>query len=243
MTKINKSLVLMVAVICLIVAVILIVNKNVNTEKIEDNVEDKIANEETDTLDWQTYRNENLGIEVKLPNVFELDFEHTKLICFDDKREEKDVECKKDLKCGSSYFYIKKIQNKTIANYQNEFLASKAGGFNRKVVKSGEIVGQQAVWLYVQSSLMEERITAINYPNKEHLVVLKLTSSIKTQDINYDQIISTFKFLQDTDNDGLFDDEETKYGCDINNPDTDGDGFLDGDEVKNGYNPNGEGKL
>jgi hypothetical protein len=59
----------------------------------------------------------------------------------------------------------------------------------------------------------------------------------------YDKILSTFKFLTDTDNDGLYDDEEEKYGTDINNSDSDGDGYSDGDEVKNGYNPNGEGKL
>jgi len=35
----------------------------------------------------------------------------------------------------------------------------------------------------------------------------------------------------DTDNDGLFDQQETLQGTDPNNPDTDGDGLLDGDEV------------
>jgi hypothetical protein len=47
----------------------------------------------------------------------------------------------------------------------------------------------------------------------------------------------------DSDNDGLTDVDETKYGTDANNPDSDGDGYLDGDEVQNGYNPMGEGKL
>lgn len=51
------------------------------------------------------------------------------------------------------------------------------------------------------------------------------------------------KELVDSDNDGLFDDEEAQYGADPNNPDTDGDGYLDGEEVKSGYNPNGSGKL
>lgn len=48
---------------------------------------------------------------------------------------------------------------------------------------------------------------------------------------------------KDSDNDGLSDEEEIKYGTDINNPDTDGDGYLDGEEVRNGYNPKGAGKL
>ena len=51
------------------------------------------------------------------------------------------------------------------------------------------------------------------------------------------------KELVDSDNDGLFDNEEAQYGTDPNNSDTDGDGYLDGEEVKNGYNPNGEGEL
>ena len=57
------------------------------------------------------------------------------------------------------------------------------------------------------------------------------------------KIVDSIIFLKDIDNDGLFDDEEAQYGCDINNPDSDGDGYLDGDEVQNGYNPMGEGKL
>lgn len=48
----------------------------------------------------------------------------------------------------------------------------------------------------------------------------------------------------DTDNDGMSDGEEVKgLGTDPLNSDTDGDGHNDGDEVKAGYNPMGEGKL
>ncbi len=70
----------------------------------------------------------------------------------------------------------------------------------------------------------------------------------------------------DTDQDGIYDEEEESLGMDINNSDsdgdglfdreevrvyktdplqidTDGDGFSDGEEVKNGYNPKGNGKL
>ncbi len=36
----------------------------------------------------------------------------------------------------------------------------------------------------------------------------------------------------DTDQDGLSDDEEKKYGTNPNNPDTDGDGIPDVDEIK-----------
>jgi hypothetical protein len=47
----------------------------------------------------------------------------------------------------------------------------------------------------------------------------------------------------DSDNDGLTDADEAKYGTDQKNPDTDGDGFKDGQEVKDGFNPVGAGKM
>lgn len=43
--------------------------------------------------------------------------------------------------------------------------------------------------------------------------------------------------FNDSDNDGLSDDEEKVYGTDPNKADTDGDGYSDGVEVKSGYNP------
>ena len=41
----------------------------------------------------------------------------------------------------------------------------------------------------------------------------------------------------DSDNDGLLDEEEIEYGTDPMNPDSDGDGFYDGDEVLGGHDP------
>src|SRR4030042_1404389 len=43
--------------------------------------------------------------------------------------------------------------------------------------------------------------------------------------------------FEDSDQDGLSDDEEKAYGTDVNNRDTDGDGYTDGVEVKSGYDP------
>jgi hypothetical protein len=48
---------------------------------------------------------------------------------------------------------------------------------------------------------------------------------------------------EDSDNDGLTNEEEERYGTDPLNPDTDGDGYLDGEEVRAGYNPLGPGRL
>lgn len=48
----------------------------------------------------------------------------------------------------------------------------------------------------------------------------------------------------DTDGDGLLDgDEVKKYRTDPKKVDTDGDGYSDADEIKNGYNPLGTGKC
>ncbi len=43
--------------------------------------------------------------------------------------------------------------------------------------------------------------------------------------------------FSDSDNDGLTDINEAKFGADPNNPDTDGDGYSDGEEMRKGYNP------
>lgn len=49
--------------------------------------------------------------------------------------------------------------------------------------------------------------------------------------------------LVDTDNDGLYDNEEIVLGTDINNVDTNNNTFPDLLEIFNNYNPAGEGKL
>lgn len=48
---------------------------------------------------------------------------------------------------------------------------------------------------------------------------------------------------KDSDNDGLTNVDEEKYGTNPTNPDTDGDGYKDGAEVASGYNPLGSGKM
>ena len=51
------------------------------------------------------------------------------------------------------------------------------------------------------------------------------------------QVAKIIEIRQDSDEDGLTDEEEIRLGTDILNPDTDGDGFLDGIEVKRNFNP------
>lgn len=52
-----------------------------------------------------------------------------------------------------------------------------------------------------------------------------------------DDTASTKNIFQDSDQDGLSNDEEKLYGTDPFNKDTDGDGYSDGVEVMSGYDP------
>lgn len=83
----------------------------------------------------------------------------------------------------------------------------------------------------------------------EHAVDLSAKNETSGEVIGTTQVLEGFKTRvkkqveSDRDHDGIFDDDESLFGTDPDNPDTDGDGFLDGDEVNSGYNPNGEGSL
>ncbi|MDD4290488.1 MAG: hypothetical protein PHH83_04470 [Patescibacteria group bacterium] len=59
-----------------------------------------------------------------------------------------------------------------------------------------------------------------------------------------ERILGTDKNNTDTDGDGLFDREEVMvYNTDPLNSDTDADGYKDGEEINKGYNPLGPGRL
>ena len=60
-----------------------------------------------------------------------------------------------------------------------------------------------------------------------------------------DNLIQTapIAFMIDSDEDGLPDDMEKRFGTNPFKTDTDKDGHGDGKEIKNGYNPLGEGEL
>lgn len=88
--------------------------------------------------------------------------------------------------------------------------------------------------------------------NKDnHTSLMPPVEIIKPIDTDQDGLIDDdeIKFgtdpkLMDTDSDGLTDMEEViKYKTNPRNNDSDGDSYKDGEEIKNGYNPNGAGKL
>ncbi len=55
--------------------------------------------------------------------------------------------------------------------------------------------------------------------------------------VSADESGSNKNIFQDSDQDGLSNDEEALYKTDPLNKDTDGDGYMDGVEVESGYNP------
>lgn len=190
-----------------------------------------------DTSNWQTYRNEEYGFMVKYPDEWEIAWEIIK--------ENNDntyahsffaVAFKgiKNAEIEETQFFINiRVIDKTEEEYFKHLAdIKKESAKSVKIFKVNDIS-----WTIINQ--LDISISARTYGDN---VQCQFTTGLEHEDI-LKAMVSTFKLLQDTDNDGLSDDNEAKYGCDLNNPDTDGDGYLDGDEVKNGYNPNGEGKL
>ena len=76
----------------------------------------------------------------------------------------------------------------------------------------------------------------------QYVFLYKRNAGIASEDF-MEAFVRTIDLAFDTDNDGLFDDEEVGYGTDPNIADTDGDGYSDYEEISNHYNPLGEGFL
>lgn len=204
--------------------------------------------DKVDISDWQTYRNEEYGFEVQYPEGREI-----KEYSITDDNDSFNINRKSIVfPIGNEFKYVMHLN--LWKNPDKLALVDwlKKTGIdmiiNINISREPNMYIDKAPVLRILSEGKREtkHFYYFVYQDKGYLMFLEYKSDLefnKEVEKSLDQIISSFKFLQDTDTDGLFDDREAEYGCDLNNPDTDGDGYLDGDEVKNGYNPNGEGKL
>lgn len=73
--------------------------------------------------------------------------------------------------------------------------------------------------------------------------IISATSTDEKKEASTTDESGDIKHSTDSDNDGLYDEEEYLLGCDPDLPDTDGDGYNDGDELMNMYNPAGSGQI
>ncbi len=172
-----------------------------------------------DISDWQTYRNEEFGFKVKYP--------------------EKEIK----ISINDNVYPV----GLRIVFPSNLFSVIIDTSYKKSILdyKYIDVISQKTTRNGFQIySLKDSSVPFIAFAKKfdDKIYIIEFQGNIELNFME-EQMLSTFKFFKDTDSDGLFDDKEAEYNCDINNPDTDGDGFLDGDEVKNGYNPNGDGKL
>jgi hypothetical protein len=81
---------------------------------------------------------------------------------------------------------------------------------------------------------MEERTSFLNITKRKALFLLVLVFAWMGLARAGNDALNIF---QDSDQDGLSNQEELAYGTDPQNVDTDGDGYSDGAEVQSGYNP------
>ncbi len=197
-----------------------------------------------DISDWQTYRNEEFGFEFKYPKDWFLDGNNL---------SPQKIEYYAIGSNNAPISFIRASNIRDVIGYSldNDERKNPDSTFkiNNKEFKKYDLIDYGRYEGTSAGNVIFIVSPLISFNDQEYHLIFEWEerpSIINITGNNIDdflEIISTIKFLQDTDNDGLFDDEEEKYGCDMNNPDTDGDGYSDGDEVKNGYNPAGEGKL
>ncbi len=227
---------------------------------VEESIENEIGNKTSDTSDlspevsatddWQTYRNEEYKFEMKYLSNWLF---NSKSVGGTDNFLDihlSNIQVVNGPGCPEKYIGLE-IQVGHVKDTKVDFTT-----FVQSQVKSG--IGLQpsgkleemSISIYkgykVENSGWDSGCVGPGYfieQDEDRYVYIFSGGNIENYNITLNQILSSFKFLQDTDNDGLFDDEEAKYGTNPNNPDSDGDGYLDGDEVENGYNPMGEGRL
>ena len=218
--------------------------------------DDKNVIDKVDISDWQTYRNKEHGFEMKYPIDWELrNKEEIKnpvisvsgmpVLSQDSLGNEKEM-------ISAGIIVVDNSAGKSLDDYswidESEINDSKIEIEMEIIIPktSFQVDSIEAIkqGIYNKSWDLSGIDVMINFSPEKMIYLQFLANGYSEESFDvFNQIISTFELFQDADNDGLSDDDEAEYGCDLNNPDSDGDGYLDGDEVENGYDPMGKGKL
>ena len=115
--------------------------------------------------------------------------------------------------------------------------------YNEILEKKDEMVGESMKVEDIEAKIIqEEKIVPITRKDLGIKIIATNKSIVLDEEDNLIQT-APIAFMIDSDEDGLPDDMEKRFGTDPFKADTDEDGHNDGEEVKNGYNPLGEGEL
>jgi len=129
--------------------------------------------------------------------------------------------------------------------YQNNYLGNAVNSGNDKWILNIDTVkklpnGQYELSAKVTNKYGEYVVESVKISvNRGTEIKNETVTQEKNQIKNEtkEKVTNRLAVKNDSDQDGLSDEEEKRLGTDPNNPDSDGDGFIDGDEIKNGYNP------
>ena len=115
--------------------------------------------------------------------------------------------------------------------------------YNKINEKKGEIAGKSMKAEDLEIEIIrEEKIVPLAEKDVGIKIIATNEGIVLDEEDNLIQA-APIALMIDSDEDGLPDDMEKRFGTDPSKADTDGDGYNDGEEIKNGHNPLGKEKF